>query len=131
MKLQKIQNKTNIQTILSCIVLLLCTYFFKFPCMIYETTGLYCPGCGITRSIIALIHLDLYQSFRYNPLIFILYPVLIPYIIYEGYICLFNKDDKITKKIPNKAIYLLLIIIIVYGILRNIDYFDYLKPTKI
>lgn len=119
------------KTILLCIVLLLIIYIFKIPCPIYKITHLYCPGCGITRSLVALFHLNLYQSFRYNPLIFILYPFIFPYCIYKIYIYLFDKNDKVTNKIPKVIIKFLIILLIVYGVIRNFDIFSYLAPTKI
>lgn len=38
------------------------------PCLFRLSTGLPCPGCGMTRSLIALWHGDLLTSFRYHPL---------------------------------------------------------------
>lgn len=38
------------------------------PCMFRTLFGLPCPGCGLTRSIIALWHGEPTLSFRYHPL---------------------------------------------------------------
>ncbi|MBD8923609.1 DUF2752 domain-containing protein [bacterium] len=88
------------------------------PCLFHKITKLYCPGCGITRLFFSILKLDFYQAFRYNPLVFIL---IITYI--------FVKIFKV--KVPKYAIYILLVIVILFGILRNIDTFDYLRPTKV
>ena len=45
-------------------------------CPIKALTGLNCPGCGITRMFVALFHGDIYQAFRYNPLVFIELPII-------------------------------------------------------
>ncbi|MCB1008119.1 MAG: DUF2752 domain-containing protein [Acidobacteria bacterium] len=46
-----------------------------FPkCLFYSATGLACPGCGSTRALHALLHLDLGAAFRLNPLPFVLVP---------------------------------------------------------
>ncbi|MCD7097921.1 DUF2752 domain-containing protein [Stenotrophomonas sp. MMGLT7] len=37
------------------------------PCMFHAATGLYCPGCGMTRALHALLHGDLAQAFAFNP----------------------------------------------------------------
>ncbi|RYU86148.1 DUF2752 domain-containing protein [Mucilaginibacter terrigena] len=37
------------------------------PCPFKQLTGLDCPGCGLQRSVIALLHGDIYQSFKYHP----------------------------------------------------------------
>lgn len=36
-------------------------------CPLYEVTGLYCPGCGGTRSLTALLHGDLLIAIHENP----------------------------------------------------------------
>lgn len=100
-------------------------------CVFKKITGLYCPGCGITRCIASILECKFYQAFRYNPLLFVLIPFLLPYVIYKYYIYIFNKTDKITSKIPNVIWWILLIITLIFGILRNIDMFKFLAPTTI
>lgn len=39
------------------------------PCLFHKVTGLYCPGCGGTRAIIAFLHGEFVQSLRYHPLV--------------------------------------------------------------
>ena len=39
------------------------------PCLLYTFTGYYCPGCGGTRAVYALLHLQLWRSFCYHPLV--------------------------------------------------------------
>lgn len=41
------------------------------PCMFHALTGYYCPGCGGTRAVRALLHVQLLESFRHHP--FVLY----------------------------------------------------------
>lgn len=45
------------------------------PCIVYTITGLYCPGCGGTRAVNALLHGHFLQSLWYHPLV--LYTVVI------------------------------------------------------
>ena len=47
------------------------------PCMFHELTGLECPGCGITRMILALSRLDLKAAFRANAFLTVTLPYLI------------------------------------------------------
>lgn len=101
------------------------------PCIFHKLTGFYCPSCGITRCLISIINLDFYQAFRYNQLLFILFPFIASYTVYVFYIWLFNKEDKISKKIPKYIWYSLVIILILFGMIRNIDYFSWLAPTII
>lgn len=51
---------------------------FGIPCFFYEITGLRCPGCGITRSILALLKLNIYEALSYNAFVFF----IIAYILY-------------------------------------------------
>ena len=39
------------------------------PCILHTCTGYYCPGCGGTRAVYALLHLQLWKSFCYHPLV--------------------------------------------------------------
>ena len=39
------------------------------PCPFQRFTGLYCPGCGGTRALKALLHGDLLLSLQYHPLV--------------------------------------------------------------
>lgn len=93
-------------------------------CIIHRLTGLNCPGCGITRMVIALSKGEIYQAFRYNPLVFIELPIIL--ILLALYI--FKKEYRKTIEI----IFMILVIIaIFYGVIRNIPMFSYLAPTKI
>ncbi len=98
------------------------------PCLFYEITGYYCPGCGITRLLFSLLKLDFYQAFRYNPLIFILIIITGIYLLVKF---ILKKFMNISIEIPNYVYYILLIIVIIFGILRNIPMFDFLSPTEL
>ena len=93
---------------------------FYIPCIFHEITGLDCPGCGITRCLFHLINLRIGEAFKVNPLVFILLPFIVAYFLYQSYLYIYNKKDKILVKIPNYVMYTLLFITIVYGIIRNV-----------
>lgn len=42
---------------------------FRLPCLLHALTGYYCPGCGGTRAVYALLHLHPIRSFLYHPLV--------------------------------------------------------------
>ena len=46
------------------------------PCIFRKITGFLCPGCGITRAILAAVRLDFAKAFAYNQFTFIVLPVL-------------------------------------------------------
>lgn len=101
--------------------LILNKYFpISIKCPFYLLTGLYCPGCGITRMFKALLEGNIYQAFRYNPLVFI---YIMGYLLYK--IMPFNFSLKTSKKLLN----FLLILTLFYGVLRNIPLFSFLAPN--
>ena len=99
-----------------------------YQCPFHELFGIWCAGCGGTRMLISFLHLDFYQSFRYNPLLFVL---LIIGIIYFIFIVVHYIKKKELIVPSTKALVILLGIVILYMILRNIDYFHYLIPTEV
>lgn len=94
----------------------------KLVCIFNQLTGLWCPGCGITRMIFAIFELDFYKAYRYNPLVFMLIILFILYIVYS-----LIKYRKI-KRVNNKVVFFLLIITILFGIIRNMPLFRFLAP---
>lgn len=125
-------NKKNILLIIGFIVLLIgyikILMLLNYKCIIHEMFGIYCPGCGGTRMIISFIHLDFYQAFRWNPLLFILLIIGIIYLIID-IIVYFRKK---VILVPNLKVWIgLVIILVIYMIIRNIDIFSYLIPTKV
>lgn len=96
------------------------------PCIFHKITGLYCPGCGITRMFVSIFKLNIYQAFRYNPLVFILLIISLFYLLVDA---LKYKISKVHIALPKSIYIVLLIIVIGFGILRNIPLFSYLAPT--
>jgi len=113
----------------------ICKYLYKaynigFDCVVNRFTGLYCAGCGMTRAVYSLIQLDFYQAFRYNVLSIILLPIIILYVLFEIYAKVFDKTN-IMNRIPSWIWYTIAIVVVVFGIIRNIEYFSWLKPTVV
>ena len=105
------------------IVLGLIQFFHLFlKCPFYLLTGLYCPGCGITRMFLSIFQFRFYQAFRYNPFVFV---CLVGYLFYKII------PYEIPKKYKSFFINSLLILTILFGILRNIPLFSFLKPTLV
>ena len=118
----------------STLLVLLITYLYLgnefhiyIDCPIKKITGLNCPGCGITRMLLSILQLDFYQAFRYNPLLFI----CLPFFIFFYLESIISKKEPLYNKIPTKVWIIIIIVFIIYGILRNIPFFDFLAPTQI
>ena len=102
-------------------------------CLVREVTGYYCPGCGAGRACYSLLHGQLYQAFRYNPLLIILLPWLGLYIAACLVQWMLTGEENISRRIPVWIPYVVLAILLIYGIVRNIDTYPFvlLAPTKV
>lgn len=92
-------------------------YGWGIPCLFNKITGLLCPGCGITRCLFSLVNLRISDAFCYNQLVTVLILPVFIYYIYYLYCYVFDKENKINI---NKISKYLLVIVILFGILRNI-----------
>jgi len=90
------------------------------PCVFYEVTGHYCPGCGMTRAALALLQLDAYQAFRYNSLAFVLLPLFLAY---------HAAVRKRLRRTSHALMGVMLTLTVAFGVLRNVPAFDWLAPT--
>lgn len=102
------------------------------PCPIRLLTHLYCPGCGSGRAVIALLHGNLGVAFRQNPALIILLPFLIIYGVVRTVEFILGRESRIDKWISPKLLLGVLVLLFLYGILRNlpIAYFDLLRPYE-
>lgn len=79
-------------------VVIIVLYLTGFGCPIRRMTGISCPGCGMTRAVIAAFRLDFAEAFYYHPLFWILpfiaFGILlkdrIPEKIYKGFVLAFT-----------------------------------------
>lgn len=89
------------------------------PCFLYSQLHLYCPACGNTRSVAALLQGDLMTSLRYNisPALALLF-LVIAYIEYA-----FTSFGKPIKLLSRRLWpYLVLIsLLVLYYIARNLS----------
>lgn len=46
-------------------------------CAVHRTTGLPCPGCGLTRAFVLVSHGDLATAVASNPFVLVLYPLFV------------------------------------------------------
>lgn len=100
-------------------------YQYPLPCIIKLLTGLYCPGCGAGRACFSILHGKFFDAFCYNPLLVILLPFAGGYIAARGIDWAVTGGNHIDGKISIKLLLAVLIIILVYGILRNIPVFPF------
>lgn len=91
----------------------------RIPCVFHAVTGYQCPGCGVTRMVYALAHLDLKAAFAANPFVLCLLPFMIPYAVYRSRKYIDGNGDRYSP-IETVILALLLAGAILFGILRNL-----------
>jgi len=84
------------------------------PCPFHVLTGMHCPGCGSTRALHKLVHGDVLSAVRFNPLTILATPVIIFLIL--------RKDRTVLTAMPS---WILIGIIITFGVLRNIPAYPF------
>lgn len=87
------------------------------PCVFYRVTGLKCPGCGITRMLIALSGFRIKEAFLSNPFLLVTLPLLLFIILY---IRAKEKRGEALPKWCRWLIWIYLFSLIIFGIVRNL-----------
>lgn len=57
-------------------------YYFRIPCLWQKLLKFPCPGCGMTRALLAALRLDLRAAFSYHPMFWSL-PILYLYFLLD------------------------------------------------
>ncbi|MBP5773013.1 MAG: DUF2752 domain-containing protein [Eubacterium sp.] len=99
---------------------------YDFFCPFYKMSGIYCPGCGLTRSCMRLIHLDFYHSFRNHPAFFV---GAVVWIIISIFAFIGKPKCFRNSKVNLTIMYITLGLYIAFAILRNIPGFEFLQPV--
>lgn len=93
-------------------------YIMLPECQFYNWTGLYCPGCGATRAVIALMSGDILLSLRQNALIVVLLLVALALYIELLLKVVFEKRFK-SPVLNLKFLWIFLIVFALYSVVRN------------
>ena len=102
----------------------------SLQCPFYQLTKLYCPGCGSGRAVRALLQGEFAQSFRWNPLLYLLGVPAAIAVLYE-YVRIVFLPWKLRPIVLSRGVcFLLLVLIIAWWILRNIPAFSFLAPIS-
>jgi hypothetical protein len=98
------------------------------PCVFYESTGLYCPGCGSGRAIYALLHGRFREAFFNNMMLFILGVPAAGVLLIEYLRLVFPPLGIKPVALPRGVASLCAVLIIGYWIARNIPALSILAP---
>lgn len=58
-------------------------HHFSVPCIFQTLFSIPCPGCGMTRAYLSLLHLDFAAAFSFHPMFWSV-PILYLYVLYDG-----------------------------------------------
>ena len=98
-------------------------YSYPLPCIFHLLTGLYCPGCGAGRACYSLLHLRFKDALSYNPLMTLLIPLICLYIMVRVIDWMITGGNHVDGKISVKLLVWILVLVFIYGALRNIPVF--------
>jgi len=110
-----------------CIILILlyhltASQFLSLPeCIILKNYHIYCPGCGATRALFYLVHLNFQKSFLYHPFVIYTFFVYITFMMRCFYYRHLSK--KLHKKIRiERYLYFGALLILVQCVIKNYLY---------
>lgn len=83
-------------------------YNFYPKCPFFVLTGFKCPGCGVSRAFYQILHGNIWEALRYNPILAVIIPIGIFYTLSSSH----------SKKIALSAVFL--IVTAIWWVLRNL-----------
>ena len=100
------------------LVFVLCTGW-GIPCVFSALTGLECPGCGVSRMLVSLVHLDLAAAFSHNPFLLITSPILLGLLALSDakYV---RTGERRLGRTGSALLWGEVILALLYGVLRNL-----------
>ena len=93
-------------------------YVTLWPCPSYTLMHIYCPGCGSTRAVGALMHGDVLLSLRQNPAIVVMLLLAVLYYL-EFALKVWGVRFRIPLLHNMKFIAALLVLWVAYAVVRN------------
>ncbi len=93
-------------------------------CAFHELTGAYCPGCGTTRMLEALMHGDIGTALAMNPLGLVLLP-FIGYVLVRDTLELFGMAR--LPELPRRRWFVVALAatVVAYWVLRNLPMYPF------
>lgn len=88
------------------------------PCPIHAVTGLYCPGCGISRMCIALLRFDFPTAMHWNAGVMVALPFAAVVFCYQA-VRYVRTGDVCLQKWQNVLLWGIIGWLLVFTILRN------------
>jgi hypothetical protein len=90
-------------------------------CPIYETFHFYCPGCGGTRALAALLHGHFADALHLNPLVVILLPFVLTFLSVAWFRALRSAEFR-WPRVPGVWVKATLAAAIAFTVIRNLPH---------
>jgi hypothetical protein len=91
-------------------------------CPLHAMTGLWCPFCGSTRAVHALLHADPAAAVRYNALFVLALPAL------AGLWWRWHAPGSVARSLPRPVFWAGVLAVAAFGVLRNLPQGRWLAP---
>ena len=102
------------------------THNFYPVCLFHAWTGLNCPGCGMTRSLYALLHGNLRLALKDNALFVLSLAILA---VWGAQFTMRQiRGQPATFNISPYFLWLFLVVALVFAVVRNLPGFEWLSP---
>lgn len=102
-------------------------FHIRIPCAFKTLTHLNCPSCGVSRMCVSISHGDIKSAFYYNQVLIFLTPLIALYYIFYQIRYIKTGQRKISK-LENNTMILIIVILVIYGIVRNLPFYPYRLP---
>lgn len=102
-------------------------FHIRIPCAFKTLTHLNCPSCGVSRMCVSISHGDIKSAFYYNQVLIFLTPLIALYYIFYQIRYIGTGQRKISK-LENNTMILIIVILVIYGIVRNLPFYPYRLP---
>jgi hypothetical protein len=97
-------------------------------CPLHAITGGYCPGCGATRAVHALLAGDPGLALRNNAVLVLALPVLCALWLDWIRARVTGTDRRLVP--PTRVLGVCAVLVLLYGVARNLSWFWFLAPTS-
>lgn len=99
---------------------------FFIPCFFLENFGLYCPGCGNTRALHSLLHLEIGEVFHFN-LLFPFLAFILGWLLVGEYlrVLLGRRVLWLPKRVHPVLLGIAVLVVVAYTVARNLPFYPF------
>jgi hypothetical protein len=98
------------------------------PCPFLTVTGHWCPLCGGTRCVEAILHGDLAAAAGYNILVLLLAPVVAVGLLWWAVGAAAGRHDGSFPDVDTRLLRAVVLVFLLFGLIRNIPGAESLAP---